>query len=525
MKSFEIVRWPCVLHRSHSPELVLLHGWGTDSSIWGEWLTVLRQHAHVTVINLPGYGHSVPQPSSMAPARCLEEFLRDVSSELPPRCVILGFSLGGMLAVELAHRYPDIVRAVITIASNARFTANKEWQTAMPKVQFDEFYKNVEERGVEALKSFNVLQAKNCQHQRALVRQLNEISAQSKVTHIALVQSLAWLDILDNSEKITELSQPNLHIFGQLDQLVPEVATKLLKHKGVDVELVYGASHVPFLSNGVQTSQLVSRFLHQLTPEKGLDKSRIARSFSRSAVSYDRAANLQRKVGMRLLQTIEAEPTETVMDLGTGTGFFLPSLEALMMPDQVIAMDIAEGMLSYAKYAGRGSNVHWLCGDAEKIPLADNSVDFVFSSLAIQWCENLQKLFEEVYRVLRPEGSFVFSTLGPDTLFELRQSWRAVDKDVHVQQFAPRSTLLEAMEYFESYQLQEEIYTLKYNSLIEMLKELKDLGANQFNSERSAGLTGKAALRKLEDAYSTYKTVSGRIPASYQVWFGRVSKE
>ena len=99
---------------------------------------------------------------------------------------------------------------------------------------------------------------------------------------------------------------------------------------------------------------------------------------------------------------------------------------------EVIALDLALPMLREAKSrAGWWKPFRRVCGDARALPIADQSVDLIFSSLCLQWCEDLEAVFDEFRRVLRPGGWLLCSTFGPDTLTELRQSWAAVDDDPH----------------------------------------------------------------------------------------------
>jgi malonyl-CoA O-methyltransferase len=214
-----------------------------------------------------------------------------------------------------------------------------------------------------------------------------------------------------------------------------------------------------------------------------------------------------------------------VLDLGCGTGYFSSALQAAFPAGHYFGMDLAEGMVTYAQQYQRGD---WLCGDAEKIPLADNSIDIIFSSLAIQWCEDLDSVFAEIARVLKPGGQFIFSTLGPDTLHELREAWRQVDDYVHVNRFVEQQVLDRAakdssLQLADDYIQQQEI-TLQYDTLKQLTAELKALGAHNVNSGRPAGLTGKNRMQKFIQAYERQRNTASMLPASYQVWYGRLSK-
>nr|MBP9956780.1 malonyl-ACP O-methyltransferase BioC [Pseudomonas sp.] len=164
------------------------------------------------------------------------------------------------------------------------------------------------------------------------------------------------------------------------------------------------------------------------------DKRQVAASFSRAAASYDSVAELQRAVGAELLARLPAglAPSRWV-DLGSGTGHFSRALAARFPQASGTAVDIAEGMLRHARPLGGASR--FVCGDAERLPLATASHDLIFSSLALQWCADFAAVLAEARRVLAPGGVLAFSSLCVGTLQELQGSWQAVDGFVHVNRF------------------------------------------------------------------------------------------
>lgn len=256
-------------------------------------------------------------------------------------------------------------------------------------------------------------------------------------------------------------------------------------------------------------------------------KADIADSFSRAAKSYDGVAELQRQVGNALLrhlpETDDAVNTTTVLDLGCGTGFFGPQLNRQLQPEHLISLDLAQGMLQFARANRATENCSWLCADAEALPLADNSVDLIFSSLAIQWCENLPALFSEAARVLRPGGRFLFSTLGPDTLNELRSAWSSVDQYQHVNRFISYPTLSEsAKQYFAQVAVTEQRQVLLYDEVRGLTNELKGIGAHNISADRQGGLTGKARITAFKQAYEKFRGDDGKLPATYQVFYGEL---
>ena len=247
------------------------------------------------------------------------------------------------------------------------------------------------------------------------------------------------------------------------------------------------------------------------------DKRLIAASFSRAATTYDQAATLQRRVGANLLARLPLDfaPVD-IVDLGCGTGYFSRAL-ASHYRQPVLGLDLAEGMLGHARKHSPGQ-LGWVAGDAEALPLRSGSQDLVFSSLALQWCAQLQMALAEAWRVLRPGGCLAFNTLLEGSLYELREAWQAVDDHVHVNRFKPQDELeqLLAAAGFAGWRCEIEQHVLYYPKLVELTRELKSLGANNINPGRPGGLGGTTRLRKLTAAYDIFRSEQG-VPATWQV--------
>ncbi|GGB88312.1 malonyl-[acyl-carrier protein] O-methyltransferase [Marinobacterium zhoushanense] len=249
------------------------------------------------------------------------------------------------------------------------------------------------------------------------------------------------------------------------------------------------------------------------------DKRLVAQSFSRAAPTYDSVAGLQRSVADSLLARLPDATPEVVLDLGSGTGYASTSLRQRYPQALLLSLDLAEGMLGYARSRHSLTSHHHVCGDAEALPLADNSVDLIYSSLAIQWCEQPACLFAELRRVLKPGGWMLIATLGPGTLAELKQAWAQVDDDCHVNEFCPLSELRAAAAGLVSLDESIEQRVLEYDQLGELMHELKALGAHNVNPRQQQGLSGISRLRTLSRAYDGMRLDSGALPASYEVYY------
>ena len=159
--------------------------------------------------------------------------------------------------------------------------------------------------------------------------------------------------------------------------------------------------------------------------------------------------------------------------------------------------------------------------DAENLPFETNQFDLVFSSLALQWCDDLAVPLKEIKRVTKHGGHCVFSTLVEGSLFELADAWREIDSYQHVNQFLSEKAIKIALAQSgcQNYQLDLPHITLWYDRALELMRDLKGIGATHV-SGRSQGLAGRQIIDSVETAYSRFQNSQGRLPATYHVCLG-----
>lgn len=255
-----------------------------------------------------------------------------------------------------------------------------------------------------------------------------------------------------------------------------------------------------------------------------IDAAAVRRHFDRAAATYDGAAVLEARVREQLLARLDwiSFTPAVVLDLGCGTGHAALALAARWPGARIIAADFAPAMLREAARHDAAGRCERICADARSLPFPDASLDLVFSSLMLPWCDDPDALFAEIVRLLRPRGLFCFTTLGPDTLAELREAWRAADGHEHVMPFTDmhdigdglvRAGLAEPV-------LDVSRYTLTYGDLRSLMKDLKATGARNAASARPRGLTTPARLRAVAAAYESFRR-DGVLPASCEVVFGQ----
>ena len=514
-----------------SLDLVLLHGWASSREIWRPLLAKLRDWANVTLIDMP-LGCDSESDLSAGDLNVLEQSI--LACSVGP-AIYVGWSLGGQVAIRLAGSAPGRVSGVITLCSNPCFVATENWP-GMATEDFARFRERVVANPVSALRRFDSLQTEGSLQPRSSRRDLQ--SARPSLDRGQLMAGLELLQSLDVRASLMALKQPQLHIFGECDHLVPPaVATAIV---GLTDELTTletitlpGVSHAAPLESAAAVATVMYEYLNTagllhrtVVHDSEPAKTEVAQSFSKAAQHYDSAAQLQREVGARLLdKCYKSVPApELILDLGCGTGYFFSDLKKLFPDANYVGLDLAPGMVEFARERVDGP-AQWLVADAESLPLAGNSVDLVFSSLAIQWCPAPRRLFAELARILKPGGRCLFSSLGPATLRELRASWAAVDAHQHVNTFQDVSVLEEAAAVVPgvSLRLDNQEFLMEYDRVRELLTELKTLGAHNMNRGRLSGLTGRRKLQGMLTAYESWRR-DGKLPATYDVLFGVLEK-
>ena len=265
--------------------------------------------------------------------------------------------------------------------------------------------------------------------------------------------------------------------------------------------------------------------MRNIGAEYFLEKQLVSRAFGTAATNYHRVDQLQQTVAGRLLERLEYTKLRPALalDLGSGPGTSSARLARHFKKTVVIETDISCSMLlQSSKRSPRFfSRRRRFCTDAENMGLKSSSMDLVFSNLMLQWCDNLDLVFKEVHRVLKPNGLFIFSSFGPDTLMELRKSWQQVDQYVHVNAFADMHDVGDALirAGLENPVMETENITLNYDDVQNLMRELKRLGAHNVNGGRRKTLTGKRRLQSMLSHYEHWRS-EGKIPATYEVIYG-----
>ena len=256
-----------------------------------------------------------------------------------------------------------------------------------------------------------------------------------------------------------------------------------------------------------------------------LDKNSVKKSFNRAAKSYNRAAILQEEVLTRLLQRLQyiRHQPQHIVDIGCGTGKAFKGLKKQYAKGRIVSMDLAFSMLQETRgQYGFFDKKSLVNADMERLPFADYSFDLLFSSLALQWANDLPATFMDMRRIAREGALLMFATFGPMTLSELRNSWYDVDQLPHVHQFIDMHDIGDALMAagFAQPVVDAETIRLEYSEFRQVLEDLKGIGASNADRNRSRGLMTPSKLKMLEASYREKGYENDKYIASYEVVYG-----
>lgn len=254
----------------HLPHIVLLHGWGLNSGVFDQIAPLLAQTMQVQLIDLPGFGHNASIPLGE-----LEEAVAHLAAMIPDNAIVLGWSLGGLLAQQLALSYPHKVAKLITVASTPHFMAEVhtegdvdnnrgDWLGIAPKVLL-QFETQLARDYQKTVQRFLAIQAMGSISAKQDMQSLKQaIEAYPVPCEASLLQGLKLLQQVDLREDIGLITQPTLRIYGRLDSLVPQrvvAAIQALQPESQSVVMEH-VSHAPFISNKVEFCEIVRRFIN-----------------------------------------------------------------------------------------------------------------------------------------------------------------------------------------------------------------------------------------------------------------------
>jgi pimeloyl-[acyl-carrier protein] methyl ester esterase len=244
--------------RGTGPDLVLLHGWAMHGGVFATLCERLAGHFRLHLVDLPGHGHSVHSPVPLE----LDAVADNLSRRLP-RAAWLGWSLGGLFALQVAQRHPERVRALVMLCAPPRFMRGEDWPQGMEPSVFRDFAGGLARDYRATIDRFLVLEAQGSEHAReelALLRA--QVFSAGEPRPEALGEGLALLRNTDLRAELPQLSMPSLWISGRRDRLVRAQALELAAQASphASYQRIDGAGHAPFLSHADEIADAVRGF-------------------------------------------------------------------------------------------------------------------------------------------------------------------------------------------------------------------------------------------------------------------------
>ncbi|HEY6528239.1 MAG TPA: alpha/beta fold hydrolase [Cellvibrionaceae bacterium] len=444
--------------------LVLIHGWGHNSNIWRRLLASFTSSRLVYGINLPGFDNDAEfdvQPSNLC------HTLAELTHLLPEACILLGWSLGGMLACQLAQS--SKVKGLLTLAANPSFIARPHWPCALAPEVLEQFKQSFSEDPAATLQRFTQMQAQGQLNRKACLAEVKTLTPPLNAQ--AWAQALSWLGEIDNTQLIPTLAKPQRHLFAEKDALVPIAVAESCPHS----RCVPGGHLLP-----LEGLDAINQALSEI--DRAQNRT-IAQSFSRAACDYDQHAILQQRLGGELLAYLNSAHTH-ILDLGCGTGFISRNLHARSPEAWVVNLDLAWGMLQALPVCSPK-----LQADAEQLPFAAATFDAITANLALQWCD-LPAVLAEAKRCLAPGGILIFNTLAEGTLGGIARAWAEVDDYPHINSFPSQQSILTQCQAagFSRVHWHATTHTVQAPSLKELLMSIKGIGAKNQQPQRFKGL-------------------------------------
>ncbi|WP_375752175.1 pimeloyl-ACP methyl ester esterase BioH [Vibrio sp. HN007] len=226
-------------------DVVLVHGWGMNGAVWTQTAEVLSQNFRVHIVDLPGYGHSADLH-----AIDLEDIATQVLKDAPEKAIWIGWSLGGLVATQVALNHPERVSKLITVASSPKFAADKPWKGIQPKV-LSAFTQQLVEDFQVTIERFMALQAMGSPTARQDVKALKKaVLSRPSPNPDSLLVGLGLLADVDFRTQLKNLTMPFYRLYGRLDGLVPvKVAEDLQEYTENSEYFTFNSSsHAPFMT-------------------------------------------------------------------------------------------------------------------------------------------------------------------------------------------------------------------------------------------------------------------------------------
>jgi malonyl-CoA O-methyltransferase len=257
-----------------------------------------------------------------------------------------------------------------------------------------------------------------------------------------------------------------------------------------------------------------------------VNKRKVANGFDKAANRYNSLAKVQQEIagyGLSLLEKMGINSAQYLLDLGCGTGSSVSRLTKLA--NQVVGLDISLNML---RQATQDATQHKqgmftaINGDAEVLPIRSSSVDVVYSSMALQWCESPQLVLDEVKRVLKPKGKALLCILTGESFNDLQCAWQHMSLPSRINQFHSKQQWLNAAQSIQA-DVTHSVnhFTSHHSTVLDMLSSIKCIGANTriVNSTKASNYISRQEIAGLTGYMNQQLGNNHKFPLCYQLLF------
>ena len=255
---------------------------------------------------------------------------------------------------------------------------------------------------------------------------------------------------------------------------------------------------------------------------------KIRGAFSDAAIQYDVLTGLHKEIGRELIDQIkDHEPSQYILDVGMGTGWFTNRLTYFFPDSIVVGLDFAPGMIEWAKKYNEGFRI--IEGDARRMPFKKETFDIIVSNLSYQWVFNLNEAFQLAHQLLRGNGLFCFNMFGGKTFEELFESLgRTIDRkdkseQILIKRLASDADIGRALANsgFHDVNLRQELIKVHFPDMVSLIKWIKDIGANQVEKEF---FIGRELFQRANDYYNEHFRDRLGIVATFEVIWVKAKK-
>lgn len=268
-----------------------------------------------------------------------------------------------------------------------------------------------------------------------------------------------------------------------------------------------------------------------------IDTAQVREFFSRPA-RVQASDFLRREIASRMhdrLELVKIAPRR-VLDAGCGPGLDLALLQKDFPAAQIVGLDAAPAMIRAAqapasklaalnqflsKLLPAKAGIDLVCGDFSDLPLAPNSLDLVWSNLALHWHPQPDRVFAEWRRTLRTDGLLMFSCFGPDTFKEVKEAFAEADLAPHALPFVDMHDFGDMLVNvgFSTPVLDMETITVTYATAAALLADVRAWGGNPLATRRR-GLMGKAAWARMLAALEKRRRPDGKLGLTFEIIYG-----